>query len=352
MTGVNVYKVGGHFNIVINNGRGQIQLWGYLVGGNNMDIYGHASPSYATGKSLAGAWGDWDGNSGNDQHHVNQLNAQGKLSVLGTPRSYFKNKTPRTDASGQFLLAFDMELDASQTHVIPGDMLTKDVEIPTKECPSKADIVAKECKGTYGGFLESCGSDICLGAKPKLSGIQAHQGQVGDLKTQLLPQAGETQKTDTCMILNEFKESKTLAKTKGGNSWSFSSFIKQEGDNLKGTIARFGEASVTSTADGDIVFTSNGASCTAKKVIGRKWKSVIAVSSGTAKEIRIYVDGKVACNAAGTNFETPQNAFQLGSVNDHIDAKISKPVYVASGVRDNETNLFTEKKPKCVGAAL
>jgi len=351
MTGVNVYKVGGHFNIIINNGRGQIQIWGYQHGGNNMDIYGHASPSYATGKSLAGAWGDWDGNAGNDQHHVNQLNAQGKLSVLGTPRSYFKDKTPRTDASGQFLLAFDMELDASQTHVIPGDMLTTDVQTPTKECPDKADIVAKECKGTYGGFLESCGSDICLGANPKDSGIAAHNGQVGDLKTQLLPQAGETQKTDTCMILNEFKESKTLAKTKGGNSWSFSTFIKQEGENLKGTIAKKGdEWALESNAEGDVVFTSNGVSCTAKNAIGRNYKNIVAVSSGTDQAIKVFVDGKVACSVTGKVFDKPLNApVQLGSVSNHIDAKIAKPVYVASGVRSNEIGLLSGK-PNCLGA--
>ncbi len=116
--GTTVYMSGRHFNILIDSAKGKLQNWGYRHGGNNVDFCGHASSSWATGKSLTGAWGDWDGNAGNDQSLIHQLNAQGKLSVLGTPRSHFKNQTRRTSASGQVLPALDMELDASQSHVI------------------------------------------------------------------------------------------------------------------------------------------------------------------------------------------------------------------------------------------
>jgi len=348
--GIRVAKSGGHFNILIDNGKGRLQLWGYQVGGNNMDIYGHASSSWATGKSLTGAWGDWNGNAGNDQSLINQLNAQGKLSVLGTPRSYFKNKTPRSNPNGQFLLAFDMELDASQNHVIPGKTITMDIQQPTKECPAKAAIVEKTCKGTYGGFHESCSSDICLGVKPEEAGREAHKGQVDAKQIKLLPQQGEKQAGDTCMLLREVKEIKGLPET-GGNSFSFATFIKQEGENLQGTIAKKGdEWALESNAQGDIVFTSNGASCTAKSAIGRKYKNIIAVSSGTDRAIKVYVDGKVACAARGKVFDKPLDApVQLGSISSHIDAKIAKPVYVASGVRSNEIGLFSGK-PKCLGA--
>lgn len=315
-----------------------------------MDIYGHASSSWATGKSLTGAWGDFDGNAGNDQSLIHRLNAQGKLSVLGTPRSYFKNKTPRTSTNGQFLLAFDMELDASQNHIIPGDTITTDIQQPTKECPAKAAIVAKSCKGTYGGYLEACGSDICLGVKPELAGREAHKGQVDSKQIKLLPQQSEKQAGDTCMVLNEVKQIKGLPET-GGNSFSFATFIKQEGENLQGTIAKKGsEWALESNAQGDIVFTSNGASCTAQNAIGRNYKNIVAVSSGTDQTIKVYVNGKVACAAIGKVFNKPLDApVQLGSINDHIDAKIAKPVYVASGVRSNEIGLFSDK-PNCLGA--
>jgi len=321
-----------------------------MNGGNNVDFYGHASSSWATGKSLTGAWGDWDGNAGNDQSLIHQLNAQGKLSVLGTPRSYFKNKTPRTSASGQFLLAFDMELDASQNHVIPGETLTMDIQQPTKECPDKAAIIEKSCKGTYGGFLESCGSDICLKVDPKKAGVEAHKGQVDAKQIKLLPQQSEKQAGDTCMLLHEVKEIKGLPET-GGNSFSFATFIKQEGENLKGTIAKKGdEWALESNAEGDVVFTSNGVSCTAKNAIGRTYKNIVAVSSGTDQAIKVFVDGKVACSVTGKVFDKPLDApVQLGSVNSHIDAKIAKPVYVASGVRSNEIGLLSGK-PNCLGA--
>jgi len=349
--GIQCAKSGAHYNFLIDKGTGYLRIWGYMVGGNNMDVYGHASGSWATGKSLSGAWGDWDGNAGNDQHHVNQLNAAGKLSVLGTPRSYFKNKAPRTNTNGQFMLAFDMELDASQNHVIPGDTITMDIQEPTKQCPEKAALIAKFCKGVFGGALEDCGSDICLKVAPNDAGTFAHEHQVDSKQIKLLAQTNEKQTGDTCMLLNEIKQFPKVPTT-GGKSFSFSAFIKKEGNKLEGTIAKKGnEWELESNNAGDVIFTSNGVTCRAKGVIGTKYKNIIAVSSNTEKKIKIIVDGNEACSVPATAFFEPsETGLQLGSISAHVEAKVAKATYVASGVRSNEVGLFSKEKPQCLGA--
>jgi len=350
--GIQCAKSGGHYNFLIDKGTGYLRIWGYMVGSNNIDVYGHASGSWATGKSVTGAWADWNGDAGNDQAIINQLNAQGKLSVLGTPRSYFKNKTPRTSTNGQFMLAFDMELDESQTRVIPGESITMDIQEPTKQCPDKAAIIAQSCKGVFGGALKDCGADICLGVTPAEAGRDAHKGQVEKELIKLLPQTNDQQKGDTCMLLDQLKQVDKLPRT-GGKSFSFSTFIKQEGERLQGTIARKGdEWSLESNNDGDVIFTSNGVSCKAPKVIGRQYKNVVAVSSATDKTIKILVDGKEVCTkaVAGTFAEPLDAPLNLGSISDHIQAKVAKPTYIASGVRSNEIGFFSKEKPECIGA--
>jgi len=350
--GIQCAKSGGHYNFLIDKGTGYLRIWGYMVGSNNIDVYGHASGSWATGKSVTGAWADWNGDAGNDQAIINQLNAQGKLSVLGIPRSYFKNKTPRTSTNGQFMLAFDMELDESQTRVIPGESITMDIQEPTKQCPDKAAIIAQSCKGVFGGALKDCGADICLGVTPAEAGRDAHKGQVEKELIKLLPQTNDQQKGDTCMLLDQLKQVNKLPRT-GGKSFSFSTFIKQEGERLQGTIARKGdEWSLESNNDGDVIFTSNGVSCKAPKVIGRQYKNVVAVSSATDKTIKILVDGKEVCTkaVAGTFAEPLDAPLNLGSISDHIQAKVAKPTYIASGVRSNEIGLFSKEKPECIGA--
>jgi hypothetical protein len=350
--GIECSKSGGNYDFRIDNGLGSLRIWGSLQGGNNMDIHGHATGTWATGKSLTGAWGDWNGNAGNDQGIVNELNAQGKLSVLGTPRSYFKNKEPRTSKDGQFMLAFDMELDESQNRVIPGEQITIDIEEPSKKCPEKAEIVEQNCKGVVGGALLACSGDICLGVDPKQAGISAHEAQVQTHQKKLLPQTTATQDGDTCMLLDQVKEFGDLPKS-GGKSFSLSMFIKQEGEKLEGAIAKKGtEWTLESNDAGDVIFTSNGKSCKAAKTLGRTYKNVIAVSSSTDRKIKIFVDGQQACSVDVTDeFTEPTDApVQLGSIRSHINVKIAKPVYIASGIRDSETGLFSDKKPKCIGA--
>jgi len=348
--GIQASKSGASFDFRIDNGAGSLRIWGNLVGANNMDLHGHATGTWATGRSLTGAWGDWNGDAGNDQGIVNTLNAQGKLSVLGTPRSYFKNKEPRTNKDGQFMLAFDMELDESQNRVIPGEQMTIDIEEPSKQCPEKADIVEKNCKGLVGGSLLACNGDICLGADAKEAGISAHEDQVQTHQKKLLHRAGQ-EEGDTCILLNQVKEFDNMPKN-GGKSFSFSMFIKQEGEKLEGSIAKKGPWTLESSDSGDITFTSNGVSCKATKVIGREFKNVIAVSSSTDRKIKIFVDGQQACSAdvTGEFTEPTDTPLQLGSIRNHINVKIAKPVYVASGIRDSETELFSKKKPKCIVA--
>jgi len=351
--GIQCSKSGHSFDFRIDNGLGTLRIWGNLHGSNNMDIHGHASGTWATGKSLTGAWGDWNGDAGNDHGIVNQLNAQGKLSVLGTPRSYFKNKEPRTSKDGQFMLAFDMELDESQNRVIPGEQMTIDIEESSKKCPEKDEIVKQNCKGVVGGALLACSGDICLGVDAKQAGISAHEDQVQQHQKKLLPQTSATQDGDTCILLNQVKEFSDLPKIDGGKSFSLSTFIKQEGEKLDGPIAKKGtEWTLESNDAGDVIFTSNGKSCKAAKAIGRTFKNVIAVSSSTDRKIKIFVDGQQACSADVTDeFTEPTDApVQLGSIRNHVNVKIAKPVYIASGIRDSETVLFSEKKPKCIGA--
>lgn len=154
------------------------------------------------------------------------------------------------------------------------------------------------------------------------------------------------------MLLNEVKEFSDLPKI-GGKSFSLSTFIKQEGEKLDGPIAKKGtEWTLESNDAGDVTFTSNGKSCKAAKAIGRTFKNVIAVSSSTDRKIKIFVDGQQACSADVTDeFTEPTDApVQLGSIRNHVNVKIAKPVYIASGIRDSETVLFSEKKPKCIGA--
>jgi len=348
--GIQCAKSGHHFNFLIDKGTGYLRIWGNMHGANNMDLYGHVTGSWATGKSLTGAWGDFNGDAGNDQHIVNQLNARGRLSVLGTPRSYFKNKAPRSSTDGQFMLAFDMELDASQNHVIPGETVTMDIQAPGKKCPEKAAIIAKACKGVFGGALEACGGDICFGIKPASAGKNAHEDQVQTKQIKVLSQTSPTQEGDTCMILNEVKSVKKVPVT-GGKSFSFSTWIKQEGERLQGPIAKKDDWSLESNVKGDITFTSNGKTCVAKQAIGEAFKNVIAVSSATDKKISIIVDGKVQCSVAAETFtEVLDTELQLGSISEHIQAKIAKSTYVASGVRLNEVGLFSNEKPKCIGA--
>ena len=250
------------------------------------------------------------------------------------------------------MLAFDMELDESQNRVIPGEQMTIDIEETSKTCPEKAEIVKQNCKGVVGGALLACSGDICLGADPKQAGISAHEAQVQTHQKKLLSQTTATQDGDTCMLLNQVKEFGDLPKN-GGKSFSVSMFIKQEGEKLEGAIAKKGtEWTLESNDAGDVTFTSNGKSCKAAKTLGRTYKNVIAVSSSTDRKIKIFVDGQQACSADVTDeFAEPTDApVQLGSIRKHIDVKIAKPVYIASGIRDSETVLFSEKKPKCIGA--
>ena len=68
-------------------------------------------------------------------------------------------------------------------------------------------------------------------------------------------------------------------------------------------------------------------------------------------DIKIVVDGKEACSVAGKLFTEPLDApLNLGSISDHIQAKVAKPTYIASGVRSNEIGLFSKEKPECIGA--
>jgi len=351
-TNLRAYKWGGHYQILINIGDGYLHLAGYLVGSNNLDIYGYASSSWATGK-MTGLWGDWDGNAGNDRQLINTMNSQGKLSVLGTPRSYFKDKKPRTDAQGQFLLACDMQLDTSHNRIIPGDTMTADIQQAAKDCADKEAIVKKNCIDVYGEYFDQCSGDICLADNedhPRLIGQERHQAQVEQKRTLLLSQAdtSKNQAFDTCMILNQDRPVNGLSHN-GGNSFSVAFWIRQEGTNIQGTIFTFGESTLTSSLNGDIVFASNGASCTAKGAIGNGWKHVIAVSYGTTKLIEVYVGGQVACSVAGNDFPTVSKdvTLQLGSIDRHISAKIARPVYVASAVFSNEVSLFTDTRPAC-----
>ena len=355
--GIRASKSGANFNFIIDNGAGYLKLdgnqWEY-PSKPYFNIGGHASGSWATGKSLTGAWGDWNGNAGNDRALLDQLNAAGKLSVLGTPRSYFKDKTPRANTQGQFMLAFDMELDASQNHVIPvipGESLTVDIQEPEKQCPEKAAEVAKFCVGLFGGALANCGKDICLGAAPADAVASAHVDQIQNNLMKLLPQTNAQQQGDTCMPLNEIKRFDKVP-SNGGGSFAFSTWIKQEGLKLEGTIAKKGsEWSLQSNNGGDITFTSNGKSCTAAKAIGLKYKNIIAVSSASEKKIQVIVDGKVECSvSAETCAESKDGELQLGSLGHHIEAKVAKPTYVGSGVRLQEADLFFKEKPQCIGA--
>ena len=353
--GISAAKSGSGFTFVIDNGQGYLRLWGGLVGSNNMDIYGAIGGSWSTGKSVTGAWGDWNGDAGNDQGIVNNLNSKGRLSVLGTPRSYFKDKKPRANSNGQFMLAFDMELDESLNRVIPGEMMTLEIEEPEKQCPDKAAVIAANCKGVFGGALKSCGGDICYNQDPKKAGIEAHKDQVIDKKKNLLdkePEAGQSPSTtDTCVSLNGVKELSDLPQLAGGKSFSFATWIKREGGKMKGIIAKRGQQwSLESNSDGDITFTSNGASCTTKgKVISRNWAHITAVASATDSKIRIFVDGKQACDAAVTaDFAEPSDgSVQIGSINDQSDAKIGRAFYVASGVRANEVAIFSSRTVNC-----
>lgn len=355
--GIRAMVTGNTFDFIIDNGRGSLRLrgvqWEY-PSKPYFNIYGTISGSWATGKSLSGAWGDWNGDRGNDVALLHQLNAAGKLSVKGTPRSYFTDKKPRTNTQGQFMLAFDMELDASQNHVIPvipGESLTVDIQEPEKQCPEKAAEVAKFCVGLFGGALGNCGADICLGVAPAEAAASAHGVQIRNNLMQLLPQTNAEQQGDTCMLLNEIKRFDKVP-SNGGGSFAFSTWIKQEGLKLEGTIAKKGsEWSLQSNNGGDITFTSNGKSCTAAKAIGLKYKNIIAVSSATEKKIQIIVDGQVECSVSAETFaESKDGELQLGSLGHHIEAKVAKPTYVGSGVRLQEADLFFNDKPQCIGA--
>jgi len=276
------------------------------------------------------------------------MNSQGKLSVLGTPRSYFKDKKPRTDAQGQFLLASDMQLDASLNRIIPGDTMTADIQ--QQGCERDA-IVKQHCLDLFGSYLDlQCHGDICANVDPTEAGANAHKNQVLDKRTLLLPQATQNQAFDSCMILDRVHQVNVLHHT-GSDSFSVALWIRQEGANIQGTIFSFGESTLTSSHNGDIIFASNGASCTAKGVIVNGWKHVIAVSYGTTKLIEVYVGGQVACSVAGNDFPTVSKdvTLQLGSIDRHISAKIARPVYVASAVFSNEASMFTQTRPNCAG---
>ena len=346
--GIKFAKSGDNFDFMIDNGAGYLRIWGNMWWGRYFDIHGHASGSWATGKSLTGMWGDWNGNAGNDQQIVNELNAAGKLSVLGTPRSYFKDKTPRANTQGQFMLAFDMELDDSQNHVIPGETITVDIQEPEKQCPEKAATVAKFCVGLFGSSLANCGSDICLGGDPAHSAASAHEDQINGHSMKLLPQTNAQQQGDTCILLDEIKRFDKVP-SNGGGSFAFSTWIKQEGLKLEGTIAKKGsEWSLQSNDEGDITFTSNGKSCKAAKAIGLKYKNIIAVSSASEKKIQVIVDGKVECSVSAETFaESKDGELQLGSLGHKIEAKVAKSTYVGSGVRLEEAGMFFKEQPKC-----
>jgi len=167
----------------------------------------------------------------------------------------------------------------------------------------------------------------------------------------LLPQTNAQQQGDTCMLLNQIKRFDKVP-SNGGGSFAFSTWIKQEGLKLEGTIAKKGsEWSLQSNNGGDITFTSNGKSCTAAKAIGLKYKNIIAVSSATEKKIQVIVDGKVECSVSAETFaESKDGELQLGSLGHHIEAKVAKPTYVGSGVRLQEAELFFKEQPQCIGA--
>jgi len=347
--GISASRSGSTFGFHIDNGQGTLKIWGSLQGAHNLDIYGSITGHWATGKSVTGAWGDWNGNRGNDQGIVNTLNAQGKLSVMGTARSYFKNKSPRVDSSGQTLLACDMQLDESQVRIIPGEMMTLEVSGAEKTCPDKADIVAKYCVGTSGDFLKDCEADICLGADPEQSGVRAHMNSVQEPKNNLLGSTGEK---DVCRPLNSIKEiSAPSGGAKEGSSFSFAAWIKREGLKMSGVIAkRESEWSFTSDVDGKLVFTANGASCTTdSKVLSREWAHVAAVYSGSDKEVRIFVNGEKACSAAVKDAgPIPSGTLQIGSIKDQADAKIGKAYYIVSDIRaGREIHQFVEQKVNC-----
>jgi len=274
---------------------------------------------------------------------------------MGTPRSYFKDKKPRSSANGNFLLAFDMELDASLNRIVPGETMTLEIEEPEKQCPEKASVIAENCKGVFGGALKSCGGDICYNVDPKQAGENAHNNQVQDKKKNLLdrePLPGEPPSTtDTCVSLQGIKQAGDLPTLEGSKSFSFATWIKREGERMQGVIAKSGaEWSLVSTKDGEITFTSNGASCTTKdKVISRNWAHVTAVSSAIDKKIRIFVDGKKACSAVvKAAFAKPSGgSVQIGSIGDQSDAKVGRAFYVASDVRASEVKTFSGKAVNC-----
>jgi len=350
--GIRFSKTGAKVVFMIDNGLGYLKITATMWSGKYFDIEGEASGSWATGKSTTGIWGDWDGDKGNDERFRNALNAEGKLSVLGTPRSYFKDKKPRTNTNGQFMLAFDMELDASQNHVIPGETITVDIQEPEKQCPpEKAATVAKFCVGLFGSSLANCGSDICLGGDPAHSASSAHVDQIQRHSMKLLPPTNPEQQGDTCILFDEIKRFDKVP-SNGGGSFAFSTWIKQEGLKLEGTIAKKGsEWSLQSNDEGDITFISNGKSCKAAKAIGLKYKNIIAVSSATEKKIQVIVDGQVECSVSAETFaESKDGELQLGSLSHHIEAKVAKPTYVGSGVRLQEADLFFKEKPQCIGA--
>jgi hypothetical protein len=341
----------------------------HFVNNGFFDIEGFISPSWATGKSLSGAWGDWNGNGNNDRTFVNDLNNKGLLSVLGSPRSYFKNRNPRKDASNRVIIASDMKLDPSQNVILrvgnggAGNILLQhknlrlrgapvndiliDTPKPSERCPEKAADIQKHCKGIFGDMNDVCGADICFGVDPEDAGQSAHQGQVMLHKQRLLELPSSDRQT--CMRLNGFKEVKDMPHI-GGQSFSFSTFIKQEGLNLQGVIAKVDNLwSLESNSNGDIVFSSNGVTCKADKVISRPWRHVIAVSSGTEQTIKIFVDGQKVCSSQGKSFPQVEGVtVQVGSVGHHLDASIARPVYVPSGIRENEVDLFSKEEPTCV----
>jgi len=289
-----VRREGGWFKIEFKG----FTFRGYNTYNNHFDLYADCPGKWSSGRSLSGLWGNFDLNGPNDWSLIHEMNNRGRLSVLGTSRSYFSDKTPRTDSNGQFQLAFDMEVkNTADLHVAPGGPVKISDETP--EIPLKyQDAVKEQCSLLRGLPGKGCIQDIILGADPKDTGKRFHMDAVQNDAKELTGKS--------CLKLIDGLSVSEADLTFGegasvGTSFSVMMWYKFRDPSTSersGHVVYRGKQWSIDFVDGKATFSVGSVSCSAQDAfMSTEWHHIGAVADTTKSAINLYVDGKLSCSS-------------------------------------------------------
>jgi len=286
---------------------------------------------------MSGLWGNFDLNAGNDMNLIHHLNNQGKLSVLGTARSYFTDKTPRKNKLGQFLLATESS-SGLDLHVDPGNpVATTSVEIPK----DKVELVQKWCGSLRGKPRAGCNFDIANGAKPQDTFENFHMDAVQEDSKALIKDKC-SKLVDSVKVTEKeltFGEGASVGTSFAIITWfKFNSPVGPDTKNkYDGEIASRGTVWSLVIQDSRPTFSVGDVTCQANDAIASSsWIHIAGVANVPDKKIYLYVNGEEVCSSALTTVPPPSNDAIILPASKPADGIIGKTYYTPLNVFKKE----------------